>query len=108
MNEICLDREFDNFYCPLTGKAVLLSEGYKITPALLFIYIDEVQDFEYYNQKLRKKFPEHFDRKGEILDAPKLLQTIHQDPEWNQDKLLITYGQTGAASMCFDMGYEEG
>lgn len=108
MNEICLDREFENFYCPLTGDPVLMPEGYNITPALLFIYVEEVGDFEYCSEELRETFPQYFDENDTVLNPEQFLKEMKEDLYWAHDKLLITYGQTGSASLCFDMGYENG
>ena len=107
MTEICLNREFDDFYCPLTGEPVLHPEGYNTPAGLLFIYVEEIQDFEYCSEALREKFPLHFNEKGETVNGKLLFKTMKRHLDWGQDKLLVTYGTMGAATLCFDLGYEK-
>ena len=108
MTEICLNREFENFYCPVTGQAVLMPYGYEPSPALLFIYVEEIQDFEYCSKAFREKFPIHFNEKGETVNGELLLRTTKRHLEWGKDKLLVTYGTMGPATLCFDLGYKKG
>lgn len=105
MKEIILNREFENFYCPMTGQAVLMPYGYQPSPALLFIYVEEIRDFEYCSRVFREKFPIHFNEQGETLHGSLLYKTLKLDLRWGQDKLLITYGTMGPATLCFDLGY---
>lgn len=107
MTEINLYREFDRFYCPLTGQEVLQPYGYEPSPALLFIYVEEIQDFEYCSKAFREKFPIHFNEKGETVNGELLYKTMKRHLDWGQDKLLITYGTMDPATLCFDLGYEE-
>jgi len=105
MTEIILDREFENFYCPVSGETVLHPEGYHTPPSLLFIYVEEIQDFEYCSEKSKEKFPLHFNENGETINGEFLYKTMKRHLRWAQDKLLITYGTMGSATLCFDMGY---
>lgn len=106
MTEICLDREIENLYCPVTGEPVLHPEGYNTPAALLFIYIKEINDFEYCSGKLKQKFPLHFNEAGETVNGAFLFQTMKRHFDWGQDKLLITYGTLGAVTLGFDLGYD--
>ena len=105
MTEIILDREFEKFYCTVTGEIVLHPEGYHPPPSLLFIYVEEIQDFEYCSEKLKEKFPLHFNENKETINGEFLYKTMKRYLRWAQDKLLITYGTMGSATLCFDMGY---
>ena len=106
MKEICLNREFENFYCPGTGQQVLQPDDYFPSPALAFIYLDEVQSFQYVSPEIMENFPEHFDKNGETIKGKKLLKKLKRDPVFREDKLIITYGIMSVARMCFDLGYE--
>lgn len=105
MTEICLDREFENLYCPVTGQQVLQPDDYFNSPAMVFIYLDEFQHFEYLAPTLKEKFPEHFED-NETINGEELLQKLKYDSRYNQDKLMITYGSISVARLCFDMGYK--
>lgn len=106
MTEVILNREFEEFYCPITGKIVLHPDGYRTPSTLVFIYVEEIQDFEYVNNDIRTRFPQHFNELGETLKGKKLFKKLKKLPNWMEDKLLVTYGLGGSASLCFDMGYE--
>jgi len=106
MKEICVDREFENFYCPVTGQKVLQPDDYFPSPALVFIYLEEFECFQYVIPEIAKNFPQHFDGQGETLNGKELLKKLKKEFYKNSDKLIITYGTMGTASMCFDLGYE--
>ncbi|MDT0688734.1 hypothetical protein RM549_03005 [Salegentibacter sp. F188] len=107
MTEITPDREFEYFYCPVTGEPVLHPDGYTTSPALLFIYVEEIKDFEYCSEQLREKFAAYFDENAKKTEGELLFKKLKEELPWGQDKLLITYGNVGAASLCFDLGYEK-
>lgn len=107
MTEICLNREFDHFYCPVTGEIVLHPEGYNTPPSLLFIYVDEIKGYEYIDKKLQKKFKVLFTENGETINGEKHLEKMKLDAEWGENKLLVTYGTMGTATLCFDLGLEK-
>ena len=107
MTQICLYREFDYFYCPITGELVLHPEGYNTPPTLLFIYVDEIQGYEYFSENLKEKFPVQFGDFGETIDGEKHFGNMKKDLEWAEDKLLVTYGTIGPATLCFDLGYDK-
>ncbi len=80
MKEICLNREFENFYCPVTGQQVLQPDDYFPTPALVFIYLDEFQSFEYIKPEIMEKYPKHFDTNRDTIKGKKLLKKLKRDP----------------------------
>ena len=106
MKEICVNREFENFYCPVTGEQILQPDDYFPSPAMVFIYLNEFQCFQYVMPQIIEKYPEHFDENGETIKGKKLLKKLKRDPVFSKDKLIITYGIMSVARMCFDMGYE--
>ena len=106
MKEICVNREFENFYCPVTGEQVLQPDDYFPSPALDFIYLDEFESFQYMRPELIAKYPQHFETNGDTIKGKKLLKKLKRDPVFSENKLIITYGTMGFARMCFDLGYE--
>ncbi|MFD1079572.1 MULTISPECIES: hypothetical protein [Bacteria] len=106
MTEICLHREFDHFFCPVTGKNVLHPEGYNTPPSLLFIYIEEIQGYEYIHPELQKKFPVAFTEYGQTINGEAHFKKLKKEEEWAEDKLLVSFGSIGTVSLCFDLGYE--
>jgi hypothetical protein len=106
MTEITLNREFENFYCPVTGEQVLQPDDWFPSPALDFIYLDEFQEFQYMAPALMEKFPEYFEENGDSINGEELLQKLRYDSRYNKNRLMITYGTMGAARLCFNMGYE--
>ena len=105
MKEICLNREFENLYCPITGQQVLQPDDYFPSPALDFIYLDEFECFQYMRPELMAKYPEHFED-NETIKGKKLLKKLKYDPVYSENKLIIKYGTMGFARLCFDLGYE--
>ena len=105
MKQICLDREFENLYCPITGQQVLQPDDYFPSPALDFIYLDEFECFQYMKPELMAKYPEHFEG-NETIKGKKLLKKLRYDPVFSKDKLIIKYGNMSVARLCFDVGYE--
>lgn len=48
MQIVDLELSHDNFFCPVTGQAILRGEQeYNPSPATVFCYVDEVSDFEH-------------------------------------------------------------
>jgi len=106
MTEITLNREFEEFYCPITGKQVLLPDDFLPSPALMFIYVEEIQGFVYTAKEIRTNFPEYFDVEGESVNGDILYEILKRKFYIGSDKILITYGIGETATMCFDMAYE--
>ena len=57
MQIVDLDLNHDNFFCPVTGQAILRGdEEFKASPATVFCYVDEVSDFEFISDKAKAIF----------------------------------------------------
>ena len=106
ITEIELNREIEQFYCPLTGKQVLFPDDYAVSPALLFIYIPEAEVFEYASDKFRKDFPDEFNEEGDARNPLKFFKRLKKNHEWGYHKLMISHGVCASISLCFDMSYE--
>lgn len=46
MQTISLVLDHDNFYCPVTGEMILSDDFFEPSPATLFVYLDEVGEFQ--------------------------------------------------------------
>jgi len=108
MQELIFDQDFEELYCPVTGKQVLYPDDYSRSPALVFIYLEEVQDFEYMIPGIRENFPSHFDPEGRIIEGDLLYEKLKEEFYVGQDKVIITFGNCGTASFCFDFNYKRG
>lgn len=103
MQELTLHSDPTQFYCPVTGEIILNREALTPSPALLFLYLHEVNEFEYVHESVRQKFPEHFMtgedcENAEVLFVFLLKIYFENDPEM----FLIHFGQVGRATMGFD------
>lgn len=46
MQELQLNLDHQNFYCPVTGDAILSEDRYQPSAATVFTYVDEIGDFQ--------------------------------------------------------------
>lgn len=106
ITEIELNREIENFYCPLTGKQVLFPDDYSTSPALLFIYIPEAEVFEYASEKFKLDFQNEFNEDGDAKSPVKFFESLKKNQEWGSHKLIVTHGVCSSVSLCFDMEFE--
>jgi len=97
--------QFENFYCPVTGKQVMDPEQFHLSPATVFTFLHSYRVFEHLGEDLRKKFAAEFEdegRHGELY-----LKLTEEELKDEQNYLWITHGGPpfGYVSWCFDMGY---
>jgi hypothetical protein len=109
MQELYLNLDPDNFYCPVTGHPIMsLEETFSPSLALMFLYLHEVQEFEYVHDSIQEKFAPHFKLSGEVKNAEKLYKRILRDGYMGEnERILIHFGQLSPASMCFDFSIQD-
>lgn len=57
MQLVQLDLAHDNFFCPVTGQAILRGEeAFHASPATVFCYVDEVDEFETISEEAKSIF----------------------------------------------------
>ncbi len=61
MQEIHLELDHLDFYCPVTGKHILSEEDSESSPATAFIYIDDIGEFSGIRPDLLKLYEEKCD-----------------------------------------------
>lgn len=96
MPSIFLNRDFDRFFCPLSGEPVILPEGYNTPSSLLFIYVEEIQDFEYCSKAFRTNYLKDHTNPASLIE----------DLRTNEELLQITYDSMGPVTLGFDLRYE--
>lgn len=104
MQELDLYLDPDEFFCPVTGQQIMgIEKDLSPSPAMLFFYLHEVQEFEYVHQSIKESFPQHFSPGGEIQDPEELYNTILEENYMHvNERILINFGQLSMASMGFD------
>jgi hypothetical protein len=54
--KLCLDHQ--NFHCPVTGQRITSDETYEPSPAMVFMYLDEIGEFQDIDPDLQEVFDE--------------------------------------------------
>lgn len=106
MQEVSFNLEFENFYCPVTGRQVLDPGQFNHSPAMVFAFVGLENTFEYLRDNFVEKFVGEFnDETKHYENYEKLTQKILVN---ERNYLLISNGfaRTGTASFCFDMEYK--
>jgi hypothetical protein len=108
MQELCLNLDPDYFYCPVTGHLILgIEDDFSPSPAMLFLYLHEVQEFEYVHESVSKSFPQYFAPGGEIKNSEELYKSILESNYMNEnERILVNFGQISMASMGFDFNFQ--
>lgn len=95
MPGIYLNRDFEQFFCPLTGEPVIFPEGYNTPPSLLFIYVEEIQNFEYCSKSFQTGYLK------DSFEPAYLVKKLRN----NEEVLLISYDSMGPVTLGFDLNY---
>ena len=111
--ELCLDHPF--LFCPVTGMPIVDDEDVYSSPALAFIYLTEIEDFQYVHPELEKIYQQceeeanDQDEESEVYAFDLFLEKI-KDLENHVMFTITTSGMacgpvSSTIHYCFDMNY---
>lgn len=116
MNNVELELNHDNFYCPVTGQHIMgvgVNEGFNPSKAVLFCYVNEIEDFEYAKPEIKELFEtclkQTEDDGSEAYDV--MIQKMNETESQNLVCFEITTNGMACGpistkvKVCFDMNY---
>lgn len=72
----------------------------------MFLYLHEVQDFEYVHKDIIINFPDHFTPEGELIEPHVLYDKLKGKYMNKPESILVSFGQLSPASMSFNFNFK--
>lgn len=106
IQKIEINKQLQEFFCPLTGHQILFEDDFVPSPALMFGYVYDEESFVFRNNKIKEDYSEFIDITEDfckLIDFKKILNDLNNNDE---DYLLVEIGDKfGCVVFCFNLRY---